>query len=480
MFTQNLINFSTSKYFAFTEIIKYDNQQLSLPLLSTIDKPYTVINFLPNRNSTVKVSSNSLLSDTPKYQKCTTLFLHLFILKSLLLQQLNSKFHLPCYNLYQRHCQTLCDPHLNWHYFLSLQNPDTNSSNSESSKLIIPRNTYTRNAVYFDSSTNKTSILVRFQWISINSTTSQNFNQIQTISTKLKLNLENSPCPVIVFKSTPQKFRTRQSSHIIRLESDPAPSMFLHYRIVERVNGTLVERQLVQGENFLEVISETPNALIGPFGITSQRWLKVDYSSPVAVNKLLFLTGKPQPIGYSFSFLFKPLTFWIWMNCFGSFFILTLLIKLLLAPKLTVIEVAFAFLLPLLDQSMPEKFWRAHSKQHYLFITRFIIITWLLCCLLLSNLYRSFITGYLIQPSMTVPPKTFNELANSKYALAFQDSAQGNVQQAIFTSIDQLAKSNQSRRHLPLDITEVITNQNFISILLIILKLPHFSFKVLF
>jgi len=139
MFTHNLINFSTSKYFAFTEIIIYDNQQLSLPLLYATDKPYTAISALPNPNATIKVSPNSLLSDTPKYQRCTTLFLHLFILKSLLLQQLNPKFHLPCCSLYQRHCQTLCDPNLSWHYFFSFQNQDTNPSNSESSELIIPR-----------------------------------------------------------------------------------------------------------------------------------------------------------------------------------------------------------------------------------------------------------------------------------------------------------------------------------------------------
>jgi len=472
MFNQNLhSNTVNHEYFAFVDYIAYESPELLPSLDLSIIKPHTLTYSLPVHNTTdIKfISKNSLFLSTPKYQKCTSLILHLLLLEStlFLLQKLSSNFHRPCHAVYQKMCNSLCNPTLNWHYFIIINNylppiPLT----PPNSILKIPSNTFIRNAVKFDSSTNTTSILIRFTWLSLSDSLSkqtfqnlQNFTLIQSFSNTKKLNLEQAEVPVVTSFPMPQQkyYEKVRPLHILRKETDANPGKIFLYRIVEHVNGTITEMALYKlgRQDIVAVIAETPNSITGPFGLNAERWLQIDYSTPVKMPKLIFVTGLPTPVGYSFSFLFQPLAFWIWVNMLSSFVLLTITIKLLFATDLNTTEVAFAILLPLLDQSMSNKFWRIHSNHSYLLITRFIIIAWLLSCLLLSNLYRSFIAGYLIQPSLQFPPKTYSELALSKYSLSFHMLNQKNVNQVIFSTINEYAKSNQSSRHLPLPISEV-------------------------
>jgi len=465
MFSLNLSNFITHKYFSFNEYVVYDHPKFILPPAPS-DKPYTLAR-KPDRSNVSKLPSNSIFLDTPKHQSCTILILHFFLLKSspFLLQQLNSKFNRPCHFLYQKNCNTLCDPNVNWHIFLSLNDP-SNSPNTKApdSQLTIPLNTYIRNAIFYNSTFNETSILVRFEWIPLNPEipSEENFTTIQLISNQRKQNLELAKCPLILPFKFPDIYRYRQPWSLLRSEPYSTPGITLHYRVSERLNATLTMQYVQLGKDLMETISTTPNAMTGMYGITAERLLIVDYSCTLAVSKLNFVTGLPKRVGYSFAFLFKPLTFWIWINIWSSFLVLTISLKLLFSSKLKTNEVVFAFLLPLFDQSITGKFWRMHSKHYYLFITRFMIITWLFSCLLLSNLYRSFITGYLIQPSMEIPPQTFHELATSGYSLLYQESSQNNVKQAIFSSINHLAKSNQSHRFISLNTTQVILGVNYL------------------
>jgi len=472
MFNQNLyLNTVNHEYFAFIDYTAYESPELLPSLDLNIIKPHTLTYSLPVHNTTdIKFTyRNSLFLSTPKYQKCTSLILYLFLLGSTtsLLQKLSSNFHRPCHAVYQQTCNSLCNPTLNWHYFIIINNylPPT-QSNPTNSILKIPRNTFIRNAVKIDFSTNTTSILIRFTWLpfsdSLFTHTSQkfqNFTLIQSFSNTKKLNLEQAEVPVVTSFPVPQQkyYEKVRPLHILRKETDSNPGKIFLYRNVEHVNGTITEMALYQlgRQDIVAVIAETPNSITGPFGLNAERWLQLDYSTPVKMPKLIFLTGLPTPVGYSFSFLFQPLTFWIWVNMLSSLILLTITIKLLFPTDLKTTEVAFAILLPLLDQSMSNKFWRIHSNHSYLFITRFIIITWLLSCLLLSNLYRSYIAGYLIQPSLQFPPKTYSELALSKYSLSFHIFNPKNVNQAIFSTINEYAKSNQSSRHLPLPISEV-------------------------
>jgi len=390
---------------------------------------------------------------------CKFIFLHFFIVNSIVLKNLTPTLSNPCHALYQRNCRSLCNPTQNWHFFIkfspSLDFPLSNTF-SYQTPIPFPRNTYIRNGITLLP--NRTLlILIRFQWIELNQSL-PTFKDINLFAQTLKLNVQNQPCPILYDFLPPQKFQRYHPLHILRGESDPNPGVLLLHKIISRVNGTPTDIVIAKATlNSFESLRKTANAIGPPAGVTTERWLATDYSSAFTLNKLIFLTGLPKPSGYnSFSFLTKPLGLWVWVNICVSSLVLTLTLKAFLARhsnKLQVKEILYSLLQPLLDQSISStKFWRIQSCSN---TSRFLILSWIFSCMLMSTLYRSFITGYLIQPSLTFPPKTFQELALSQYKLVYSNWSKRTVVNAMVSSVNEYAKRNQSYRFVPIPAAQV-------------------------
>lgn len=184
--------------------------------------------------------------------------------------------------------------------------------------------------------------------------------------------------------------------------------------------------QLMSGEADLALTTSANHA----------RFLVIGFSTAAFYAWVSFTVGQPRQ-HYSWKAIFWSFSKELWLAIISSLLAVIIIFKLFekyelqYAPyyqrrnvspqKNLVTEVTFI----LIGRNAQ---WKSESTH-----SRVLLCTWILCSLVINSLYNSKIVGLLAQPIYENPPRTFEDLAESKYSVGM-DIAGGSLYAYFQTS----------------------------------------------
>lgn len=180
--------------------------------------------------------------------------------------------------------------------------------------------------------------------------------------------------------------------------------------------------QLISGEADLSLTTSSNHA----------RFLVIGFSTAAFYAWVSFTVGQPRQF-YSWKAIFWPFTKELWLSIISSLLTVIIIFKLFekyeskyhrrrkAIQENLITEVTFI----LIGRNAE---WKSDATY-----SRILLCIWILCSLVINSLYNSKIVGLLAQPVYENPPRTFEDLAESKYSVGM-DIAGGSLYAYFQTS----------------------------------------------
>jgi hypothetical protein len=382
---------------------------------------------LQNYSKSFKTEQNvSVKSFVPRFTFCGILYVYL--ISDISTMNLKNTVNSDCHIHYQTNCFTACNPRNNWHYYLLLANEQPD--NVLSALPSIPLNTYFRNVMVISLiPRSQIFYLSRLKWYELDmcmckDKCSVSFASIASAAQRRTFDYNGDIVYIISPYNTTRNFISESTRSLIRREivSD-APGTILSLHVIYHLNATPV--LLWDKKGGLPGLADSiraANSLGTPGTATEDRWKKLDYSTLFSFNYILFVTSPPQLSGYNFKFIFKPFTALVWISFIVSLLFATFFFKMLSSvlktdlstrSSLTFSNIIFGLVASTIDQVglFGQQGKRVASTVSF----RIAFSSWIFSCIVLGTGYKSSIVGFLVQPSLTSPPRTIEQLANSGY-----------------------------------------------------------------
>jgi len=160
--------------------------------------------------------------------------------------------------------------------------------------------------------------------------------------------------------------------------------------------------------------------LCGETSFTPSLARRVGYSSHATmIDKVGFYTSKPRPLQIKMDFIVQPFKLSLWIGIIGS--VICLSFVSYYGSNLFHNKNAFSwstnlrlFLLPLMEQSQQDFQNSATFGRGRMSWMKVLVGMWLLSAIIFGTMYKGLLVSLLVNPALSYPPSTFEELLNHK------------------------------------------------------------------